>query len=115
MHKTIAAYSAIGALLISVLTLIFPAALLILLTGPIGLALTVLLFLVSFVVNFAILFAIGWIVIKIPKNVAIALGIVLLVVGIVLLQPEVDVIALFELFFIFALPKKATAGLPKLR
>ena len=105
--KLIAELSLIGALLLGALTVIFPAAFFFALitetTGNsiLGLEIGLGLFVVSFAVYFVVLFLVGWIFSKIPRRVAYVLIALLLVVGILFLQPEIDVVALFGLIFVF--------------
>ena len=105
--KLIAELSLIGALLLGALTVIFPAvfffALITETTGNsiLGLEIGLGLFVVSFAVYFVVLFLVGWIFSKIPRRVAYVLIALLLVVGILFLQPEIDFVALFGLIFVF--------------
>ncbi len=113
-----AALASIGALLLAVLTVLFPTVLLLGLAGVSldsvsGIALTTMLFLIGFVIYFAILYVLGWIVSRIPRNVAYVLAVLLIVVGVLLLAPEVDVIGLFTL--LFTVGTKAAGSKPKPR
>ena len=115
--KLIAELSLIGALLLGALTVIFPAAFSFALitetTGNsiLGLEIGLGLFVVSFAVYFVVLFLVGWIFSKIPRRVAYVLIALLLVVGILFLQPEIDVVGLFGLIFVFLAGSKTLPAL----
>lgn len=106
MPNRIVSYSAIGALLLAVLTVLFPAALILLafsamgnvLAGLIGMT---IVFVLAFLLYFVVLYGIGWVFSKIPRSWGVILAILLIALGILFLQPELDVVGLFGFLFAF--------------
>lgn len=100
--ETLLGISAILAFLATVLMLLFPGALILLILGPgPGLVALAILFVVSFIVIFIVIAAIGWIAMKIPRSWLIIGGVLILLVGIILFQPEIDIVGLAAIIFGF--------------